>query len=276
MESREVIGNKPRRMAIWAIGGLAIGLLAGWMITLIWPGEYTSTARVRVVPSQIPEYFVPIAVPLTAGSLTARVNAEVGSRNSVANFISTYDLYPEERTRLPLEDVIEMTTEQIRVETKGDAIEVAFTYRDATAAMKVTRDLMTKLIDETIRQRSSNSKMTTEFLKEQREDAARDWRDLVDLSRTSSANDARMQLDRELARQRYEKLSLQVNESQMMTDVETRKQGPTLEVLDLPVTPEHPNPVMGLPNEGIIAIAGLVGFAAAMAKAGSREKPTEA
>jgi hypothetical protein len=74
--------------------------------------------------------------------------------------------------------------------------------------------------------------------------------------------------DYNLAKERYDSLNLRVADSQMSTDVETRKQGETLEVLDLPSLPESPT----APNRPLIVGAGLgAGLALGLVLVGFRE-----
>ena len=60
--------------------------------------------------------------------------------------------------------------------------------------------------------------------------------------------------DRELIKTRYDELNKKLNDSTVATELEGRKQGETLEVLDLPSLPESPT----APNRTAIILAGLV------------------
>jgi uncharacterized protein involved in exopolysaccharide biosynthesis len=74
--------------------------------------------------------------------------------------------------------------------------------------------------------------------------------------------------DREGAAQRYQDLEKRLQESTMATDLETRKQGETLEVLEQPVIPIEPNaPKRPL----IIAFAAVTGLLLGMGLAFGRE-----
>ena len=79
---------------------------------------------------------------------------------------------------------------------------------------------------------------------------------------------AQLNRDYNLAKGRYDSLNLRVGESQMSTDIETRKQGETLEVLDLPSLPESPM----APNRPLIIAGGLgVGLVLGLVLVGFRE-----
>jgi uncharacterized protein involved in exopolysaccharide biosynthesis len=79
---------------------------------------------------------------------------------------------------------------------------------------------------------------------------------------------ALMTRDYNLANQQYEELVLKSTQSSMATDLETRKQGETLEVLEqasLPQTPSEPNRLM------IIAAGSGIGLMLGLFLAGGRE-----
>jgi polysaccharide chain length determinant protein (PEP-CTERM system associated) len=74
--------------------------------------------------------------------------------------------------------------------------------------------------------------------------------------------------DRESAAQRYEDLQKRLQESSMATNLENRKQGETLEVLEAPVIPTEPNaPKRPL----IIVFSGVIGLLIGMGLAFGRE-----
>jgi uncharacterized protein involved in exopolysaccharide biosynthesis len=74
--------------------------------------------------------------------------------------------------------------------------------------------------------------------------------------------------DYDLAKARYEQLNKNVSLSEIATEVQTRRQGETLEVLDLPSLPESPTD----PNRPLIILAGTVlGLAVGFVMAGVRE-----
>ena len=236
----------------WALGGALAGLLAGWAVTAAAPEMYTAHAKIAFVPGAIPERYVP-SRPGLASETFPRTLQEVLSRRSLINLIQTYDLYRPERARMPLEDVLELMQKQVEIlpfparlagaePTPGrGAVRVSFSYRDPVIAQKVTRDLMTRLIDDTIKERTALSMMTVGFLRAQADRAATAWEELNGKARNAAGPGAeRLQLDRDLARKRYQTLREQVIEAEMISDMDEHKEGPTVEVLDLPSLPERP------------------------------------
>ncbi len=169
-----------RRNKSWIAGPALAGLVLAVVTAFLWPDTYVSTAVIRVVPPQVPASFVP---PNVTMQMSQRINSmaqEILSRAALTSIIETYNLYPRERQRLPLEDVIEKMRKAIDI---GDvrmirtgrrrgggnltAFQISFAYENRYLAQKVTADLANRFITENIRERSSQSALTTQFLRDQ-------------------------------------------------------------------------------------------------------------
>jgi len=159
------------------------GLTAASVVASFWPSTYVSTATIRVVPPQVPERLVATNVSQRMEERVQAMAQSILSRNTLQNLIQTYSLYESKKRRLPMEDVIEGMQKDIEIgglralsdpTHNNSAFQISFHYDNRYTAQKVTRDLMGRFIDENIRERSSQSKMTTDFLKEQLADAKRE------------------------------------------------------------------------------------------------------
>ena len=147
------------------------------VVAFFWPNTYVSRAAIRVVPPAVPEKLVPTNVSVQMAERVSAMSQTILSRNTLTNIIQTYDLYRKERNRLPMEDIIEKMVKSITVsglqqlgasrENRAAAFSIAFAYENRYVAQKVTRDLMTRFIDENIRERFSQSQQTTQFLRDQ-------------------------------------------------------------------------------------------------------------
>ena len=130
------------RTAGWAVAGLA----AGWLVSFILPGHYTSEATLQVVPSTVSQDLLPHEV-VDLQSLLDREKPVVTSRNVLTTIVNNFDLYNSERQREPMEDVVEEFRKSVRIELSGtNFIRVAFTYPDRLLANKVTSDLVQRII----------------------------------------------------------------------------------------------------------------------------------
>ena len=70
--------NRSRGLWRWAAGGLAAGLLVGFVATLTYPETYNSRGSLRIVPSDIPERLMPAALALDVGSLRREMTQLLG------------------------------------------------------------------------------------------------------------------------------------------------------------------------------------------------------
>lgn len=175
--------NVVRRNWQWIVGPLLAGLTIATVGAYFWPNTFVSAASIRVVPPQVPERLVPTNVNVQMGERVRTMAQTILSRNTLTNIITTYDLYRKDRGRFPMEDVIETMRKDIAIggirnlggrDNGSSSFQISFSYENRYVAQKVTRDLMTRFIDENIRERSQQSQMTTQFLREQHEEAKRE------------------------------------------------------------------------------------------------------
>ncbi len=96
-----------RRHKGWIFGPFLLTLVASVVGVYLWPDSYDSVAVVKIVPQQVSQNMVQSSI---TNDLADRINSmatTVLSRNVLINIINNFDLYPRERKRLPMEDVIE-------------------------------------------------------------------------------------------------------------------------------------------------------------------------
>lgn len=178
-----------RRHKGWIVGPTFAGLVIAVVVAFLWPDAYVSQAAIRVLPSQIPERLVPSNVTLEMSQHINSMASAILSRTQLTNIISTYGLYPRERRRQPMEDVIEKMQRAIRVGEVRElqrrsaagplsAFAISFEYENRYLAQKVTQDLAGRFINENVRTRFNQSRETTQFLKDQLEAARKELADL--------------------------------------------------------------------------------------------------
>lgn len=99
--------------------------------------------------------------PLTQPELDSIVSSvrEVESRPALTQTLTFYNLYSNERARMPMESVVDLMRRSVFVKpallpdgSKG--FQVAFQDEDPGVAQKVTRDLLARFIDNNVRESS--------------------------------------------------------------------------------------------------------------------------
>ncbi|MBL8230710.1 MAG: hypothetical protein JNL98_19615 [Bryobacterales bacterium] len=181
-----------RRQKAWILGPMFAALVVAVVVAHLWPDTFVSTAVVRVVPPQVPEAFVPTNVNLEMSQRINSMAQQILSRSTLTNIINTYGLYPRDRARLPMEDVVEnMRRENVRISNvvsfttsegkrQVPAFQISFAYENRMTAQKVCQDLVSRFINENQRDRANQSTFTTQFLKDQLELARRDLEGVED------------------------------------------------------------------------------------------------
>lgn len=181
-----------RRHRSWIIGPLLAALVIGTVVAFLWPDTYISTAILRVTPAQVPERYVPSNINTEISQRINTMAQQILSRSTLTNIINVNQLYPRDRKRLPIEDVVEQMRKDIRIapitggavaqgspgQAKFPAFQVSYSYENRLQAQKITSDLVSRFIDENIKTRSSQSTMTTDFLREQWEELKRELEDI--------------------------------------------------------------------------------------------------
>jgi polysaccharide chain length determinant protein (PEP-CTERM system associated) len=169
-----------RRHKAWILGPVFAALVVSVVVAFLWPDTYVSTAVIRVVPPQVPATLV---ATNTSGDVQGRINSLaqlILSRATLLNIINTQGLYKKELSRKPSDDIIEdMRAHDIKVVPVAQSLqqsergpqyptfEIRFSYNNRFTAQKVVQDLMARFLEENIRQVSQETVSTTQFLRDQ-------------------------------------------------------------------------------------------------------------
>ncbi len=177
-----------RRHRAWILGPAFLGLVLGVVTAYLWEDSYIARGKIRITPPQVPARLVPGNV---GEELTARINAiaqEIITRSSLQNLIQTYNLYPDDRKHLPMEDVIDTMRKAIGIDNiesysrsgapRFHVFTVSFVYSDRRLAQKICAELIDRFTKQSIESRLNSSRQTTLFLSDQYEAAKRELDDL--------------------------------------------------------------------------------------------------
>lgn len=179
-----------RRHRAWILGPLLIGIVAGVVTAFLWPDSYVTSGIIRVVPSQVSQRIVESSVSDELAQRLSAIYQTVIQRNNLINLIQTYNLYPDDRKKYPMEDVVDTMRKDIRmgrVQTaaalstnvrSGFAFTVEYTYRDRRVVEKVCSDLISSFMNESVRVRSSQFTQTNEFVKDQLEQTRKELKEI--------------------------------------------------------------------------------------------------
>ena len=154
---------------IIASGGLAAAKL--------WPAVYLSEGKILVESQQIPTELVRPTVTSAAQERIQVIEQRTMTRDNLIAIADKFDLFPDKRRFMSVSDVIELmkkSTKITPVDTQLDfkqtsrnptiVFSVGFEYADPQAAARVANELMTRILNEDLRDRTSRASDTTKFL----------------------------------------------------------------------------------------------------------------
>jgi uncharacterized protein involved in exopolysaccharide biosynthesis len=178
------------RIGGWALAGLAVGFLVSFLL----PARYTSEATLRLVAPSVSQDLLPHDT-VDIGRLLDSAKPTALSRNVITTIINNLDLYPSDRKREPMEDVIEEFRKFVHIDPSGEKlIRVAFTYPDRLLANKVTQDLVSRIIAEMLTQRSNMSAASVGFFQDEVDKVGQSWLKASASVKATPASDPRYEL----------------------------------------------------------------------------------
>lgn len=169
-----------RRHKTWIFGPFWAGIVIATVVAFLWHDTYVSTALIRVTSSQVPDRLVQANLNQVLSESITAITTGVLSTSTLTNIIQTHDLYPRERRRLPMQDVVEnMKNKDIRIGVLNlqqgaksiGAFPISFQYENRYLAQKVTADIVSRLINENERETITQSQTTTDFFTQEVEKA---------------------------------------------------------------------------------------------------------
>lgn len=177
-----------RRHKGWVIGPFLFVLVVTVAGVYLWPDSYRSSARVQIMPQQLPEQMVPSAMTQALSDRISTMAATITSRSRLTQIINNQKLYVSEQTKMPMQDVIELMSDNIEINvlptlvgSRGSgqfpAFEVAFTYYDRHAAQRVVEELVAQFMSENVESRSRGTYQAQEFAQQSLDEARQELQD---------------------------------------------------------------------------------------------------
>jgi polysaccharide chain length determinant protein (PEP-CTERM system associated) len=138
------------------------------------PKKYRSETVILVIPQRVPENYVRPTVTTRIEDRLTTLREQILSRSRLERIVQDFDLYPETRKQMVMEDVIVAMRNDIDVKVeRGDAFRVSYVSSDPRTAQKVTERLASLFIEENLRDRELQAEGTNQFLDSQLEEARR-------------------------------------------------------------------------------------------------------
>jgi polysaccharide chain length determinant protein (PEP-CTERM system associated) len=172
---REVLAILRRRY--WLLPLPAATLLLTLVYSSRLPDVFQADMLIAIVAQRVPDEFVRSTVTLRIEDRLDAITVQIKSRTVLEPMINEFNLYPEKRARLPMEDLVAEMRDSIDVELErprlgprgpeSTAFRVRFIYPDAAMAARVTQRLGSIFVDQNARDRGAQATATDEFLQVQ-------------------------------------------------------------------------------------------------------------
>ena len=171
-----------KRRRWYILAPLLTCALVGAIVAEVWPLLYRSEALILVEQQKVPEQYV---TPNVISSLQSRLDGmtqQILSRTRLQRLIEDFGLYPRQRTRMTMDQVVDSMRANISVQlvqTPGQAggvtgFRISYSGETARIAQRITNELTSLFIDQSLRERTQQSASTTQFLESELDQAQKD------------------------------------------------------------------------------------------------------
>ena len=245
-------------------------LSVGFGVALLWPATYASEGKILVQSQQIPTELVRPTVTSAAQERIQVIQQRTMTRENLLAIIDKFKLFPEKKDLMSVTQLVELMKKDTKIEPLAEPLAfsqyrsrndsptivfiVGFEYPDPQIAARVANELVTKILNEDLRDRTSRASDTTNFLMRevqrlQAENAAIDVKIAqakLSQSKPSSSNDADHPVSQlaQLKAELVQKSALYSDRHPVMQGL--KRQIEAIEKAALPSTQSGPNAPVGL------------------------------
>ncbi len=164
-------------------------------VAVLLPPTYRSSATILIEEPNIPRELVSSTISTYADQRLQSIYHRVTASQNLTTIINKYGLYAEQRTRLPLSEIIENMREVVTMAMiSADVIDprsgrpgkatiaftLAFSHQEARTAQRVANELVSLYLSENLRVRQESAAEATSFLSNE---AARLEREISDIEK---------------------------------------------------------------------------------------------
>jgi uncharacterized protein involved in exopolysaccharide biosynthesis len=168
-----------KRRFLYFLIPFALIATAGAAVTYLWPATYLSEGKILVQSQQIPTELVRPTVTNAAQERIQVIEQRTMTRDNLIAMIDKFHLYPDKRTLMSVTQLVEQMKKSTKIEPLVQPMSfassrsganptivftVGFEYSDPQTASQVANELVTRILNEDLRDRTSRAVDTTKFL----------------------------------------------------------------------------------------------------------------
>jgi uncharacterized protein involved in exopolysaccharide biosynthesis len=166
-----------KRRWFYFVGAFGVVLLLGAFVTAIQRPIYQAAGKVLVESQQIPTQLVQPTITESANEGIQVIQQRIMTRDNLLAIVKKYGMFAKEQQWMSDTQILDL----MRQRTSFDLVDldsspgipsnatiaftVSFQYEDPETALRVTNDLLTLILSEDARNRTTRATETTEFLK---------------------------------------------------------------------------------------------------------------
>src|SRR5258705_10551988 len=121
-----------------------------------------------VIPQRVPDSYVKSTVTAKMEDRLPSISNLILSRSRLERIINDFSLYPDQRARGIMEDIVQRLRQDISVQVEGQhSFRVKYVSRDAQTAQKGTARLASLYMEENVRDRANLAAETNRFVQSQ-------------------------------------------------------------------------------------------------------------
>jgi uncharacterized protein involved in exopolysaccharide biosynthesis len=241
------------------------------------PDRYRSEVRIFIASPRVRDGVTVLPRATDRAAELGQITELLKSRTRLESVIQEFDLYQEERKRVPIDRVIGQMRDDIRLDIISPAVvDVSFVSSDPRTAMQVAERLATFVIGWNLQERTSEVESTNDFIEVQINDVREQILAQEKMLETLRAESGGRPLSQayvipyETLKETYKALLVKHQDATLAANVERRQMGEQFRILDRARLPEQPDG----PNRARVTILGtLVGLAIGLALVVLRRSP---
>jgi uncharacterized protein involved in exopolysaccharide biosynthesis len=166
-----------RRFFYFAIPFVLVAA-TGVGVALVWPPTYLSEGKILVQSQQIPTELVRSTVTSAAQERIQVIEQRLMTRDNLVAIVDKFQLFPTQRNLMSVTQLVETMKKKTTIATVNQQLSftrrsdnptivftVGFEDSDPAVASRVANELVTRILNEDIRDRTSRASDTTKFLK---------------------------------------------------------------------------------------------------------------
>jgi uncharacterized protein involved in exopolysaccharide biosynthesis len=151
---------------------------AGVGVALLLPATYSSEGKILVQSQQIPTELVRPTVTSAAQERIQVIEQRTMTRDNLVAIADKFQLFPDKRSLISVTELVALIRKQAKIAPVDVQLDfrqrsrdnptivfaVGFEYSDPAIAARVANELMTRILNEDLRDRTSRATDTTKFL----------------------------------------------------------------------------------------------------------------